>query len=100
MVQLGGVGMTGSKRFEEPTPELLALARAIRQARRARDLSQEALAAAADIHPKHLSEIERANKNPRATTVIRLADALGLRVADLFASCEEELERDRGSRRS
>jgi transcriptional regulator with XRE-family HTH domain len=52
--------------------------------RRARELSQEALAAAAGVHPKHLSEIERANKDPRATTVVRLADALGVPVAKLY----------------
>lgn len=76
--------MTASKRVSSPSPELLALARRLRQLRRARELSQEALAAIADIHPKHLSEIERANKDPRATTVIRLADALGVPVAELY----------------
>jgi transcriptional regulator with XRE-family HTH domain len=72
------------RRLSPPTPELLALGGAIRHLRRERELSQEALAYAADIHPKHLSEIERANKDPRSTTVVRLADALGVRVADLY----------------
>jgi transcriptional regulator with XRE-family HTH domain len=67
-----------------PSPELVALGRRLRQMRRARELSQEALAAAAGVHPKHLSEIERANKDPRATTVVRLADALGVTVAELY----------------
>jgi transcriptional regulator with XRE-family HTH domain len=68
----------------DPSPALLALGRRLRQIRRARELSQEALAAAAGVHPKHLSEIERANKDPRATTVVRLADALGVTVAELY----------------
>jgi transcriptional regulator with XRE-family HTH domain len=72
----------------QPSPELLALAQAIRQARRAKDLSQEALAARADVHPKHLSEIERANKDPRATTLIRLAEALDLTPAELYRASE------------
>lgn len=72
------------RRFTPPAPELLALAGAIRHKRRERELSQEALAFAADIHPKHLSEIERANKDPRSTTVARLADALGVTVAELY----------------
>jgi transcriptional regulator with XRE-family HTH domain len=76
--------MTARRRFTEPTPELLTLATAIRHLRRERELSQEALAFAADIHPKHLSEIERANKDPRSTTVVRLADALGVTVAALY----------------
>jgi transcriptional regulator with XRE-family HTH domain len=72
------------RQFTQPTPELRALAAAIRHLRRERELSQEALAYAADIHPKHLSEIERANKDPRSTTVVRLADALGVTVAALY----------------
>ncbi|HEY4279116.1 MAG TPA: helix-turn-helix transcriptional regulator [Conexibacter sp.] len=61
------------------------LARTIRQLRRDRELSQEALAHAAGIHPKHLSEIERGNKDPRATTVGRLAEALGISVGALYS---------------
>ena len=79
--------MTG-RRFTQPAPELLALAGAIRHLRRERELSQEALAFAADIHPKHLSEIERANKDPRSTTVARLAEALGVSVAELYEDGE------------
>jgi transcriptional regulator with XRE-family HTH domain len=78
------MGMTGRRPFVQPAPELLALAGAIRQLRRKRELSQESLAFSAGVHPKHLSEIERANKDPRATTVIRLADALGVTVAELY----------------
>jgi transcriptional regulator with XRE-family HTH domain len=69
----------------DSTSAKVLLARTIRQLRRDRELSQEALAAAAGIHPKHLSEIERANKDPRATTVARLAGALGLTTAELYA---------------
>lgn len=72
----------------QPAPELIALAKTIRRARRAKDLSQEALAGLAGVHPKHLSEIERGNKDPRATTLVRLADALGLTPAELYASSE------------
>lgn len=79
-----------------PSPELLALAHAIRRLRRARELSQEALAAMAGVNPKHLSEIERANKDPRATTVIRLAEALGLTPAELYAHTEETPSEDGG----
>ena len=76
------------RRHPEPAPELLALSARLRHLRRERDLSQEALAFAADIHPKHLSEIERANKDPRSTTVARLAEALGVPVAALYGVAE------------
>lgn len=72
------------RRASGPSPELVALAHRLRQLRRARELSQEALAGLAGVHPKHLSEIERANKDPRATTVIRIADALGVSAAELY----------------
>ena len=87
--------MTTGRRFVQPAPELLALGGAIRHLRRERELSQEALAFAADIHPKRLSEIERANKDPRATTVVRLADALGITVAALYRLSEGDAEQDR-----
>lgn len=76
----------GSRRPSGPSPELRALAARLRQMRRDRELSQEALAARAGVHPKHLSEIERANKDPRATTVVRLAEALGVPVAELYCT--------------
>lgn len=89
MRQLDPNLMATPKRASAPSPELLALAHRLRQMRRARELSQEALAALAGLHPKHLSEIERANKDPRSTTVIRIADALGVSVAELYESADE-----------
>jgi DNA-binding XRE family transcriptional regulator len=80
-----GKAMTGRRTTAQPTAELLALGGAIRHLRRERELSQEALAFAAGVHPKHVSEIERANKDPRTTTVVRLAEALGVSVAELYA---------------
>jgi transcriptional regulator with XRE-family HTH domain len=80
-----GKSMTERRAMAQPATELLALGGAIRHLRRERELSQEALAYAAGVHPKHVSEIERANKDPRATTVVRLADALGVTVSELYA---------------
>ena len=85
--------MTVRRAIAQPAPELLALAGAIRHLRRERELSQEALAFAAGVHPKHLSEIERANKDPRTTTVVRLADALGVSVSELYGASEAQAER-------
>lgn len=68
-----------------PPHELLTFGRTIRRARRDRDLSQEALAARAGLSAKHVGEIERGNKDPRLTTVLKLAEALELRSGELFA---------------
>lgn len=74
------------------SPELLAFGRTVRKARRDRDLSQEALADEAGLSAKHVGEIERANKDPRLTTVLKLATALELRSSDLFRQFDERLD--------
>jgi transcriptional regulator with XRE-family HTH domain len=74
------------------SPQLLAFGRAIRKARRDLDLSQEALAHLAQISAKHVGEVERARKDPRLSTILRLAAALGLRGSELMALVEERVE--------
>jgi transcriptional regulator with XRE-family HTH domain len=74
------------------SPQLLAFGRTVRKARRDRDLSQEALADEAGLSAKHVGEIERANKDPRLTTVLKLADALELRSNELFRAFDERLD--------
>jgi len=74
------------------SPQLVAFGRTVRKARRDRDLSQEALADEAGLSAKHVGEIERANKDPRLTTVLKLADALELRSSELFRQLDERLD--------
>jgi len=74
------------------SPELLAFGRTLRKARRDRDLSQEALADEAGLSAKHVGEIERANKDPRLTTVLKLADALELRSNEFFKAFDDRLD--------
>jgi transcriptional regulator with XRE-family HTH domain len=75
-----------------PSPQLLAFGRTLRKARRDRELSQEALASEAGLSAKHVGEIERANKDPRLTTVLKLADALELGSGELFTQFDERLD--------
>jgi transcriptional regulator with XRE-family HTH domain len=63
---------------------LTPFAGTLRRVRRARDLSQEALAQRAGLSAKHVGDIERAAKDPRVTTVLRLAAALEVPVGELF----------------
>ncbi len=74
------------------SPQLVAFGRTLRKARRDRELSQEALADEAGLSAKHVGEIERANKDPRLTTVLRLASALELRSGELFDQFDERLD--------
>lgn len=53
-------------------------------------MSQEALARAAGLAAKHVSEIERANRDPRLTTVLKLAHALELQAGELLALFDEQ----------
>jgi transcriptional regulator with XRE-family HTH domain len=72
--------------------EPLVFGRTIRRLRRDRDLSQQALAGAAGIGAKHVSEIERGNREPRLTTITKLAKGLGLTPVELMGSFAEQLD--------
>jgi transcriptional regulator with XRE-family HTH domain len=75
-----------------PSPQLQVFGRVVGRARRDRELSQEALAVAAGLGAKHVSEIERANRDPRVTTVLKLAAALDMPVGELFALYDAQVE--------
>jgi transcriptional regulator with XRE-family HTH domain len=61
----------------------------LRAARRRRGLSQEALAGASDMHRTTISLHERALREPRLETIVRLARALEVPVAELVAGTDE-----------
>jgi transcriptional regulator with XRE-family HTH domain len=69
----------------DPDPRLLALGRALRKARRDRDLSQDAVGRRAGMHANHIGTIERGTKDPRATTLLRMCEALDISPAELFS---------------
>ena len=51
-------------------------------------LSQEQLGNACDLHPTEVSRLERAVREPRLSTVVRLARGLGVRPARLLDGIE------------
>lgn len=65
---------------------LKQLGAAIRQARKASGLSQEALADTCGIDRSHMGKIERGERNVSFLNIARIADALGLPIAFLMAS--------------
>jgi transcriptional regulator with XRE-family HTH domain len=73
-----------------PDARLVTFGRVVRRARRDRDMSQEALAQAAGLAAKHVSEIERANRDVRLTTLLQLAEGLGLLPSELLALYDEQ----------
>jgi transcriptional regulator with XRE-family HTH domain len=56
----------------------------IRRLREAKGWGQTKLAAAADMAVSGVSQIENGHRNPNSATLIKLAGALGVEVADLF----------------
>jgi transcriptional regulator with XRE-family HTH domain len=67
--------------------------RTVRRARRDRDLSQEALGTRAGLDGKHVSEIERANRDVRFTTLLQLASGLDLAPSELLELYDEQRKR-------
>lgn len=57
--------------------------------RRELGLSQEALALRAGLHRTYIGSVERAERNPTLTTLVRLAHALDCGPADLLSGVAE-----------
>jgi len=60
----------------------------LRKHRLALKLSQETLSEMADLHPTHVSLIERFKRNPSLNVAASLAKALGLTLSALIAEAE------------
>ena len=56
----------------------------LRRNRQAGGWSQESLGHACDLHPTEISRLERAVREPRLSTIVRLARALGVKPAELL----------------
>jgi transcriptional regulator with XRE-family HTH domain len=63
---------------------------AVKTRREALDLTQEELAERAGIHRTYLSDVERGARNLSLVNIERLAAALTLTMAELFAAVEKE----------
>jgi len=67
---------------------LTRLGERIKEFRRARDMSQEALAEAADLVQHYVSQVEQGERNISITTCRALAKALGVTLIELLAGLE------------
>ena len=61
------------------------LGRNPRRARTERDLTQEQVARRSGVHATQVSRIERGKRDPRISTVEKLAEAVSLSVSELLA---------------
>jgi transcriptional regulator with XRE-family HTH domain len=67
-------------------PPLLAVGNAIRALRKSHGLTQEELAASANLNLSYLSAVERGDNNPTLTTLLSVSTALGVTVEELMAA--------------
>jgi transcriptional regulator with XRE-family HTH domain len=70
---------------KEPLDIKYCFGKAIRRRRRELDLSQEYLAEKADLHRTYISSIELGKCNVSLENIEKLAKALDVSIADLFA---------------
>jgi transcriptional regulator with XRE-family HTH domain len=73
-------------------PTNAELGRAIRRLRRARGMTIEGLAHAADMHPTYLSGIERGVRNPTWSKLTDLARGLEVALAEIVHDAETEAQ--------
>jgi transcriptional regulator with XRE-family HTH domain len=57
----------------------------LRRHRKAAKLTQEQLSAKAGLHPTEISRLERAVRDPRLSTIVRVARGLGVTAEQLVA---------------
>jgi transcriptional regulator with XRE-family HTH domain len=70
------------------SPDQPALGRAVRAVRAERGLSQVQLTEATGLMQTWISHVEHGRRNPSWSNVVRLADGLGISVAELAARAE------------
>ena len=86
--------MSGGKRLSKPAAKAepamdVAVGQRIRDLRRARAMSLEAVAARTDLSIGFLSQIERGLSSPSLRVLATLADVLGVGIAGLFGTRED-----------
>ena len=67
---------------------LLGLGDVLREARAESRISQEELGLRTGVHRNYIGGIERGERNPSVTTIATLADALDVKLSELFARAE------------
>lgn len=71
-----------------PERVLHGLGQALQEARDKRGLTQEALSLETGVHRNYIGGIERGERSPSVAAIIKLADALGVPVSELFGRAE------------
>lgn len=86
-------------RKAQDLPVLRAAAAEIKARRAALKISQEELAHRADVHRSFVARLETAETQPSLAVLFRLADALGVDVADFVSSMAIRYQREKSRAR-
>lgn len=68
----------------DPRASSAAFGRRVRHLRNERGLSQDALARATDVHTTMIGRLERGVREPRLSTILRVADGLEVEPGELL----------------
>lgn len=69
---------------DDPRASSAAFGRRVRQLRNERGLSQDALARATDVHTTMIGRLERGVREPRLSTILRVAYGLDVEPGELL----------------
>lgn len=88
--------MPSKQQLRKPSPALTQiLARNVVRLRRAKGLSQEALADVCGLHRTYVGSVERGERNVTLSTLEVFADALKVSVIDLLTKGVDDTRRSR-----
>lgn len=76
--------------YDDPDRASKAFGRRIRELRAREGLSQDGLAHTSGIHLTSLGRIERGGREPRLTTILKLAEGLGVEPGELTNGLKDE----------
>ena len=77
---------------EKQSKECIAFGESVRELRKKRGLSQDDFATAAGIHRTYVGGVERGERNPTLTSIIRIATALQVSPAELLLCTTNRLK--------
>lgn len=86
-----GCGFVPPRQRPRDRAVVVAFGQRVRQLRRAAALTQEGLSEAAGLHATFISNVERGYRTPTLSTMLRLANGLGVTLAELVEGLEDAI---------
>jgi transcriptional regulator with XRE-family HTH domain len=74
---------------DNPQAASLAFGKRIKELRAEKKVSQDDLSRATDVHPTAIGRMERGAREPRLTTILRIASGLGVTPGELLDRLDE-----------